>query len=359
MSNKDIRIGDKVRFLNDIGGGVVTRIEGKIIYVEDDIGFEVPMPKSEIVVVERTDESSSEHQKVGTNSTGSYNNQKPIEETPEDLDPEEDAEMDIEIRHDDNNPRIYLAFLDAGTKANSQYVDFYVVNDSNYHCLYLLVELGEDGLARELFNGRIMPNTKEYINTFDVKKLDVNWQMQVLLYRKNKAFRLFEPISESFKIKAHKFYREKSFKTNDFFDEKAVLLSVIKNELEKQIEDLTQQDTREILKEKGEFTTVKPKDKKKPAKPEILEVDLHIHELLDDTRGLSNSEILKIQMDRFNAVMEENLNNKGQKIIFIHGIVNGTLKHEVRRQLNTRYNKHNFQDASFREYGYGATMVII
>jgi len=58
-------------------------------------------------------------------------------------------------------------------------------------------------------------------------------------------------------------------------------------------------------------------------------------------------------------VMEENLKNKGQKIVFIHGIGNGTLKHELRRQLNTRYKKHNFQDASFREYGFGATMVII
>jgi len=353
MSKKDIQTGDKVRFLNDVGGGMVTRVEGTIVYVEDEIGFEVPMPQHEIVIVERARKSSDEKPKPSV--SGAI-----IEENSEDIEGELTDEEDVFIdeNHDDNQPRFFLAFLNAGNKNGSQYLDLHLINDSNYICLYLVTEMGDDGLARELFNGRLQPNTKEFLDSVRAAKLDVNWLVQVLLYRKDKSFRLFEPVNETMKIKANKFFRDNSFRANDFFYEKAVLLSVMKNELEQQIENISRDETRKILEEKGEFSKVKPKDKPKQ-KPAIIEVDLHIHELLDDTRGLSNADMLKVQLDRFNAVMEENANNKGQKIVFIHGIGNGTLKHEVRRQLNSRYKKHNFQDASFREYGYGATMVII
>jgi hypothetical protein len=353
MKNTDIRPGDKVRFLNDVGGGRVTRIEGTIIYVEDEIGFEVPMPANEIVVIERN-EAGPPAPSAGSAET------KVEQSVAKDEEPsmEEEEVTMADDRHDDLNPRFYLAFLDGGHKADKQMVDFHLVNDSNYQCLYLIVEMGEDGLARQLYNGRIQPNTKEELDQLDASRLDVSWHVQVMLYRKDKPFALFDPVNEVMKIKAHKFFKDNAFKNNDFFYERAVLLPVIKSELERRVENLTQKETRKILQEKGEFNVPKPKVTK-DKNPETVEVDLHIHELLDDTRGLSNADMLKLQTDRFNEVMEENQKNKGQKIVFIHGLGNGTLKHEVRRLLNTRFKTHNFQDASFREYGYGATMVII
>ncbi|MDN5292384.1 MAG: hypothetical protein PWQ06_2623 [Anaerophaga sp.] len=353
MKNMDIRPGDKVRFLNDVGGGEVTRIEGKIIYVEDEIGFEIPMPSSEVLVVERKE-----------NVTGKSSPQTIKEIQHEDdydremFDPEEDEPPLIEDSHDDTNPRVYLAFLDGGKHQGDQRVDLHIVNDSNYYCLYLILDIGEDGLARHLFNGRLQPNTKEFLDGFSAAKLDTGWHVQILLYRKDKPFSLVEPVNELIKIRANKFFRENAFKSNDFFYDNAVLIPIIKTELERQVENLTKKETREVLKEKGELAGKKPAPEKQK-RPDIIEVDLHIHELLDDTRGLSNADMLKIQMDKFHEVMEENLKNKGQKIVFIHGIGNGTLKHEVRRQLNLRYKNHSFQDASFREYGYGATLVII
>jgi hypothetical protein len=44
-------VGDIVRFLNDVGGGKVTRVKGKIAYVLIDQGFEIPVNLSELVVV--------------------------------------------------------------------------------------------------------------------------------------------------------------------------------------------------------------------------------------------------------------------------------------------------------------------
>ncbi len=48
-----MNIGDKVRFLNDVGGGKVTAFRpGGIVLIEDEDGFEVPMSQHEVVVIE-------------------------------------------------------------------------------------------------------------------------------------------------------------------------------------------------------------------------------------------------------------------------------------------------------------------
>ncbi len=43
------QIGDKVKFLNAIGGGVVTRITDDFVFVQDDTGFDMPMPPTELI----------------------------------------------------------------------------------------------------------------------------------------------------------------------------------------------------------------------------------------------------------------------------------------------------------------------
>ena len=51
-----IKIGDKVRFLSEVGGGKVTGFQGKdIVLVEDADGFDIPMHIREVVVIETDD----------------------------------------------------------------------------------------------------------------------------------------------------------------------------------------------------------------------------------------------------------------------------------------------------------------
>ena len=48
-----MKIGDKVRFLSEIGGGIVKGFQGKdIVLVEDADGFDIPMQAKECVVIE-------------------------------------------------------------------------------------------------------------------------------------------------------------------------------------------------------------------------------------------------------------------------------------------------------------------
>jgi len=47
-----LKVGDKVKFLNDVGGGVITRIKQQTVYVESSDGFEIPSVETELIKVE-------------------------------------------------------------------------------------------------------------------------------------------------------------------------------------------------------------------------------------------------------------------------------------------------------------------
>ena len=56
-----MKIGDKVRFLSDTGGGIIAGFKGRLVLVEDEDGFQIPTPASEVVVVE---DSASDRAKL-------------------------------------------------------------------------------------------------------------------------------------------------------------------------------------------------------------------------------------------------------------------------------------------------------
>lgn len=94
-------------------------------------------------------------------------------------------------------------------------------------------------------------------------------------------------------------------------------------------------------------------------KGERMEVDLHIHELVDSTSGLDNSTIISIQMTHFERMMRIAEDSKINRVILIHGVGQGVLRAEIRNALKLYYPNCEFHDADFREFGYGATEVII
>ena len=103
----------------------------------------------------------------------------------------------------------------------------------------------------------------------------------------------------------------------------------------------------------------KAKHAKQILQNDKIVVDLHANEVLETTAGMTAGDILEYQMGIFHATLEQYKNKNRQKIVFIHGKGEGVLRRTIIRELNYRYKKYQFQDASFREYGYGATQVTI
>ena len=115
----------------------------------------------------------------------------------------------------------------------------------------------------------------------------------------------------------------------------------------------------DVIKEKSEpikRSFVKEKHSKKDEF--VLEVDLHIEKLVPSTRGLSNFDMLNIQMDTVKRQLEFAIKNRMQKLVFIHGVGEGVLKSELEFLLS-RYDEVVFQEASFQKYGFGATEVYV
>lgn len=90
----------------------------------------------------------------------------------------------------------------------------------------------------------------------------------------------------------------------------------------------------------------------------VWEIDLHVEELTDQYKHLTNGEILEIQMTHFRRVFNTARNKRVQKLILIHGVGMGRLKAEISEEL-MRYPDVEFYDASYKEYGRGATEVKI
>jgi len=109
-------------------------------------------------------------------------------------------------------------------------------------------------------------------------------------------------------------------------------------------------------------------DKMKPEKQKKLkeenqwsgdEVDLHIEEIVKNPEVFSDSEIVEMQLSRFEISLEGAIRARQKRIIFIHGRGSGKLKHRIQKILDEKYPRCKYQDASFKKYGYGATLILI
>ncbi|TBW25752.1 DNA mismatch repair protein MutS [Gramella sp. KN1008] len=118
-------------------------------------------------------------------------------------------------------------------------------------------------------------------------------------------------------------------------------------------------DFEEVLKEKKPVKKPKSrparsKDKQQPP----MEVDLHVNQLIRSSKGMSNHEILNLQLDTARHKLEFAIRNRIQRIVFIHGVGEGVLKMELEYLLG-RYSNIRFYDADYQKYGLGAMEVYV
>ena len=88
------------------------------------------------------------------------------------------------------------------------------------------------------------------------------------------------------------------------------------------------------------------------------EFDLHLEALRPDSKEeLSNTAILRLQLDAFEDALSRALATNMHEIVFIHGMGNGVLRKEIHRQLSRNKDIKFFEDARKEKFGFGATLV--
>ena len=127
MSN--IKVGDKVRFLNSTGGGVVRSFKGKDqVLVEDEDGFEVPVLIRECVVV-----GDSEMQVHSSRRSPLPSVTQAAVPQPKKPEPQPEVEKVTETIEGERL-NIYLAYLpiEPAKVIQGNGYETYFINDSNY-----------------------------------------------------------------------------------------------------------------------------------------------------------------------------------------------------------------------------------
>lgn len=123
--------------------------------------------------------------------------------------------------------------------------------------------------------------------------------------------------------------------------------------------DLMRMDVPKVISEKQpKKKKVKKQTRIDRRKQPAMEVDLHIHQLVPRTKGLSNYEMLNIQVDEAKRQLEFAMSKRIQRVVFIHGIGEGVLRSEL-EFLFGRYDNLEYYDADYQKYGRGATEVYI
>jgi len=92
---------------------------------------------------------------------------------------------------------------------------------------------------------------------------------------------------------------------------------------------------------------------------EHMVIDLHIHELIEDQSGLQDRTKLDVQLNHFERMMRIAGEQRVKRVIFIHGVGKGVLRNQIRTRLDSYYPDCTVRDANPREYGAGATEIIL
>ena len=359
-----MKIGDKVRFLSATGGGVVSGFQGKdMVLVQDEDGFDIPTPANEVVVIDTDDYNIA---KVHTDAVPGSKPKKKVK-----ADDFDDDDVPVTFvappieRKGGDKVSAYVVFVPVNEKEiSTTNFEMYLINDCNFYLHYNLL-FAEGGSWRAEHSGEIEPNTKLFIKEFGREDLNdmEHMAVQMLAYKTDKPFMLKPAVDVRIHIDTVKFYKLHTFVENDFFEQNALVYPIIENDVSKQAIMADPDTLRKELFSKvreDKAPARKPGAEKHGTKkdgPEVL--DLHASEVLETTAGMSAGDILSYQVGLFKKKLEENKNNHGKSIVFIHGKGEGVLRKAITDELRRHSREYTFQDASFREYGYGATLVKI
>ena len=208
--------------------------QGKnIVLVEDEDGFQVPMLMTEVVAVGEENYDTKHVIEVrGEKHFDKLSNQ---DEEPEPEDKPITFKAKPMERKGGDRLSAYLAFVPMDMKELSQTrFESYLINDSNYYLRYVYMT-GENNAWTVRAEGELEPNTKEFVEEFGREDLNglEHCCVQMIAYKRDKTFLLKPTVNAQLNVDTVKFYKLHAFRENDFFEQPALIYTLIENDVQK------------------------------------------------------------------------------------------------------------------------------
>lgn len=355
---ENFKVGDRVSFLNDKGGGIVKKIiDTRMAEVEIEDGFNIPVLMSDLVIDFRSQPTRQEQ--VVQQVQQDIKNQQIIEQ--ESRDEARRSELRRFARKSEEEG-IYLAFIPHEQQwLLTGLLDVAVINNTPADALYSF-NLKQGEKYANIDYGSIAPYSKVVLEAISRDDLE-HWcegVIQMVLCQDDIDF-VYHPLHAPFSLRISRFFKEGSYVEAGIIGEKALMICLSTLVALKGSEtDYTKLMKNGVMQPAASKDIVKEKaliDKHQTAPGEAI-VDLHIGELVDNILGMSSNDIFRVQIDYFRKMLDSAIKNDYSKVTFIHGVGNGVLKNAIIQELKNYENTSN-RMASISMFGVGALDVMI
>ncbi len=353
------KIGDKVKFLNETGGGIIKGvIDNKLVKVETEDGFVIPVLSKDLIPDYRGQEA--EGMLFTPDQSGELQNQTARPEPP--AGPRQDNTTEInpwgDVKEEEG---FYLLF----EPHEQQWVltgdmDVLLVNHTPFDILYNLF-LERNNRMEGVDYGSVPPRSKIVLATITRDETDL-WTKGIIqvMVHETQPETVYYPLHALIDIRAGRFFKEGSYRPNTLTGGKAILSVVaLRNALRKATHnDEGQKFDREPRETISEVVRETPFIEKYRTAPGEAVVDLHIGEIVDNIAGLESHDIFQLQLNHFRKALESAIAEGYRKVTFIHGVGNGVLKNAIIREIQ-EYENLEGSMASIVKFGVGALDISI
>lgn len=303
--------GDQVAFLNEDGGGtVLSIIDENQVMVELDEGFEIPVPKSQLVKVKDfTQEKSASSEK----------------------------EEQVITQQPQGEPGLYLAF---DPSKGGDLLELLVINNTPSIIYFTIFEQVTSSHYEGVSRGELGSPARKMIKRFNQSELN-DWRPLIIqgLAFTHSLTSYPEPLHLYFNPKPKTFF--KALKYAPFLDREVYLFQV--EEENKKAAQQKRSPAKDLSRSDQGNSELEPRPLEWPDIPPHT-VDLHIEQLIKNASDLSHSEILEYQMKCFEEALDKGLAWGYDRMVFIHGIGNGVLRERIHLYLRRFQYVKNFKE---------------
>lgn len=308
-----IKLGDKVRFVNEDMQGVVTSIKGNTagVTIEDD--FEIPVLINEVVKINDI-----------------LNKPKPEDEKTITVKPKF-----IKIHHG-----IHIAF----DRINDDKLDLRIHNSETD---WIMVAVYENQQLKHQINVELETNIS--IGNFYIEQFNKWPEFTFVITPINEEFKSINTLVKKVRLNAKEFHA--SFKQCYFLGKQAYTIRLDSDITSQSLKKLQEKDFTEPIATQSK-NIINLKDK-----PNQI-IDLHAENLAENIDKIGAQEILNLQINAFVQSLEMAHVHKMKSIVFIHGVGNQFLKNKIKNYLsNQKEIVERYADADNLIFGGGATEV--